>query len=72
MTSDKVRDEHGNHLVDPAMTFDITFPEDEGASQSGVCPTAIARTHDRLCTVSRTMRSGRIQTSIADDGAAQT
>src|SRR3954451_1029831 len=30
MRAHKVRDEHGNHLVDLAMTFDIPFADDDG------------------------------------------
>ncbi|MEY2522802.1 MAG: putative redox protein [Ilumatobacteraceae bacterium] len=74
MTANKVRDDHGNHLVNLAMSFDIAFPDDEGGRAAAeVLPDAITRTHDRLCTVSRTIEIGTpVSTSIADDGAAQT
>ena len=74
MTANKVRDDHGNHLVNLAMTFDVAFPDDDGGrAAAGVLPDAIARTHDRLCTVSRTIEIGTpVTTAIADDGAAQT
>ena len=70
MTANKVRDEHGNHLVNLAMTFDVAFPDDDGGrAAAGVLPDAIARTHDRLCTVSRTIEIGTpVATSIADHG----
>ena len=73
MTANKVRDEHGNHLVNLAMTFDVAFPDDDGGRDAaGVLPDAIARTHERLCTVSRTVEIGTpVATAIADDGAAQ-
>jgi len=74
MTANKVRDEHGNHLVNLAMTFDVAFPDDDGGrAAAGVLPEALARSHDRLCTVSRTIEIGTpVATSIADDGVAQT
>jgi len=59
MTGNSVRDEQGNHLVNLAMTFDIAFPDDEGGrAAADVLPEAITRTHDRLCTVSRTVEIG--------------
>ena len=72
MTANKVRDEHGNHLVNLAMRFDVAFPDDEdGRAAAGLLPDAIARTHDRLCTVSRTIEIGTpVAASIADHGAS--
>jgi uncharacterized OsmC-like protein len=59
MTGNSIRDEQGNHLVNLAMTFDIAFPDDEGGRAAAeVLPDAITRTHDRLCTVSRTVEIG--------------
>ena len=74
MTANKVRDDHGNHLVNLALTFDVAFPDDDGGrAAAGVLPDAIARSHDRLCPVSRTVEIGTpVATAIADDGAAQT
>jgi len=55
-TGDKVRDEHGNRLVNLTVTFDISFPEGEaGDAAREVLPRAVAKSHDRLCTVSRTV-----------------
>ncbi|HEY4607591.1 MAG TPA: OsmC family protein [Ilumatobacteraceae bacterium] len=70
MTANTVRDDRGNHLVDLAMTFDIIFPDDDGGrAAAGVLPDAIVRTHDRLCTVSRTVEIGTpVATAIAGDG----
>ncbi|MGZ4673475.1 MAG: OsmC family protein, partial [Ilumatobacteraceae bacterium] len=69
MTANKVRDEHGNHLVNLAMTFDVTFPDDEGGrAAAGVLPDAITRSHARVCTVGRTVEIGTpVTTAIADD-----
>jgi putative redox protein len=70
MTANKVRDDQGNHLVNLSMTFDVAFPDDEGGRAAAeVLPDAVARTHDRLCTVSRTIEIGTpVATAIADDG----
>jgi putative redox protein len=52
----KVRDEGGNHLTDIAVTFRIRFPEGERGDQArAVLPDAVKKSHDRLCTVSRTV-----------------
>ena len=74
MTANKVRDDHGNHLVNLVLTFDVAFPDDDGGrAAAGVLPDAIARSHDRLCTVSRTIEIGTPgATAIADDGAELT
>jgi uncharacterized OsmC-like protein len=56
---DKVRDEHGNHLVNLKVTFDIEFPEGEAGDRArSVLPRALAQTRDRLCTVTRTVALG--------------
>jgi putative redox protein len=68
MRGHKVRDEHGNHLVDLTMTFDVTFPDGEGGDAAReVLPAAVQRTHERLCTVSRTVELGApIRVEISD------
>jgi putative redox protein len=59
MTASKVRDEHGNRLVDLVLSFDVSFPEGEaGDAARSVLPEAVRRSHDRLCTVSRTVELG--------------
>jgi uncharacterized OsmC-like protein len=59
MSGDKVRDESGNHMTNLKLVFDITFPDDDGGAQAlAVLPRAVAQTHDRLCTVSRTVQLG--------------
>jgi len=56
---DKVRDETGNRLEDLAVTIEIAFPEGEaGDAAREVLPSAVERSHDRLCTVSRTVERG--------------
>jgi uncharacterized OsmC-like protein len=54
--ADKVTGEQGNHLENIAVTFDVAFPDGpDGDAAREVLPTAIQRSHDRLCTVSRTV-----------------
>ena len=53
---DKVRDEHGNHITNIKVVFDVTFPDGEaGDAARDVLPSAIERSRDRICTVSRTV-----------------
>jgi uncharacterized OsmC-like protein len=52
----KVRDEDGNHLADLRVVFDVTFPAGEaGDAARAVLQSAIERSRDRICTVSRTV-----------------
>jgi putative redox protein len=56
---DKVRDDDGNHLVNLQVTFDAQFPEDEdGDAARDFLPKAMAKSHDWLCTVTRTVELG--------------
>lgn len=56
---DKVRDEHGNHLVDLRLVLDISFPPGpDGDRAREVLPRTVERVRDRLCTVSRTVALG--------------
>jgi uncharacterized OsmC-like protein len=57
VTGDKIRDDGGNRMTNLAVTFRITFPADADAARE-VLPRAVARSHDRLCTVSRTVQLG--------------
>ena len=55
----KIRDEHGNRLQDIVVRFSVAFPEGEGGDRAReMLPKAIAMSHDRLCTVSRTVQVG--------------
>lgn len=62
----KQRDESGNHLTELAVTFHTAFPEGEaGDAARKILPEAVARSHDRLCTVTRTVERGTpVQTRI--------
>lgn len=56
---DKVRDAGGNHLVNLQITFDARFPDDAGGDAArAFLPTAMAKSRDWLCTVSRTIQLG--------------
>ncbi|MFC7533021.1 OsmC family protein [Actinoplanes sp. GCM10030250] len=73
VTADKVRDETGgNRLVNLAVELRVTFPEGAaGDAARAVLPRAIRMSHDRLCTVSRTIELGtpvdtRTESSPAD------
>jgi putative redox protein len=58
-SGEKLRDESGNHMGDIEVTFTVRFPEGpEGDDAREMLPRAIARSHDRLCTVSRTVQRG--------------
>ena len=57
--AEKVRDEAGNHLTDLAVTFRIRFPDGEAGDRArALLPDAVKKSHDRLCTVSRTVEIG--------------
>jgi putative redox protein len=54
--AEKVRDDGGNRLQDLAVTFRVTFPDGTGGDAAReLLPEAVRRSHDRLCTVSRTV-----------------
>jgi putative redox protein len=59
MTAEKVRDADGIHLANLVVRFDVEFPAgDDGDAAREVVPAAIQRSHDYLCTVSRTVELG--------------
>ncbi|WP_088289257.1 OsmC family protein [Kineosporia sp. A_224] len=54
-----VRDDQGNRLTDVTLTFSVTFPDGpDGDAAREVLPRAARTSHDRTCTVSRTLESG--------------
>lgn len=53
---DKVRDEQGNHMGPIDVTFTVRFPEgDAGDAARKVYPETVELSHEKLCTVSRTV-----------------
>jgi putative redox protein len=65
---EKVRDADGNHLSDLTVTFRVEFPPGEGGEAArAVLPDALRKSHDRLCTVTRTVELGTpVQTRLTD------
>lgn len=58
-TANKIRDEQGNRLEDIEVSVRIRFPDGEGGDAAReVLPDAVKKSHDRLCTVSRTVEIG--------------
>lgn len=54
------RDDVGNILQDIRLTFAVTFPEGEAGDEArAVLPRAVQTSHDRSCTVSRTVEAGQ-------------
>lgn len=54
--ADKVRDQAGNHLENIEVTYRLEFPAGEGGDKArAILPEAVRRSHDQLCTVSRTV-----------------
>ena len=56
---EKIRDEDGNRLGELSVTFRLRFPVGEGGDAArALLPGAVKRSHDRLCSVSRTVELG--------------
>jgi putative redox protein len=54
--ADKVRDEGGNHLANVEVTYRISFPAGEdGDKARSILSEAVRQSHERLCTVGRTV-----------------
>ena len=56
---EKLKDERGNHMGGLEVTFTVRFPEGpDGDRAREMLPKAIQMSHDRLCTVTRTVVLG--------------
>jgi uncharacterized OsmC-like protein len=56
---EKIRDEGGNRMDGLEVTFRLSFPRGEdGDAARELAPGAVQRSHDRLCSVSRTVELG--------------
>ncbi|HET7304734.1 MAG TPA: OsmC family protein [Segeticoccus sp.] len=65
---DKVRDKHGNHLSGIEVTFRVRFPEGEDGDRAReVLPDAARRSHERLCTVTRSLVLSTPVSSVVED-----
>ncbi|PXY22766.1 OsmC family protein [Prauserella muralis] len=60
VSGDKVSDrESGNRMENLSVSFDVRFPEGEqGDAARAMLPRTVALSHDKLCTVSRTVELG--------------
>ncbi|MEV1328488.1 OsmC family protein [Micromonospora costi] len=60
VTGDKIRDETGgNRMQNLTVEFTVTFPEGaDGDKAREALPRSLQQSHDRLCTVSRTVELG--------------
>lgn len=59
MSGDSIHDDEGSRLGNIDGAFDVRFPAGaEGDAARAVLPQAVQRSHDRLCTVSRTVERG--------------
>lgn len=68
--ADKVRDEVGSILRDVRMTFHVTFPDGtDGDKARELLPRAVRTSHDRTCTVSRTVEAATPVEVLIDDRA---
>ncbi|MEV6614993.1 OsmC family protein [Streptomyces sp. NPDC051051] len=68
VTGDKVGDELGNRLTDLSVSFSVAFPDDEaGGRARAILPRAVKVSHDKLCTVSRTVEAGTPVTVTVED-----
>jgi uncharacterized OsmC-like protein len=54
-----VRDDAGNRLEDLVLTFQVRFPEGAaGDAARAILPKVVQTSHDKTCTVSRTIEIG--------------
>ncbi len=69
--ADKTRDEAGSILRDVTMTFRVAFPEGEAGDKArDLLPRAVRTSHERTCTVSRTVEAATpVDVRIADPSA---
>lgn len=68
--AEKVEADGGNLLRDIAVTFRVRFPEGaDGDKARDRLPRAVQHSHDRTCTVSRTIEAGTAVAAHVDDDA---
>ncbi len=65
----KTKDDAGNFLKDIRITFHVRFPDGEDGDKARErLPSAMARSHDRLCTVTQTVTRGTPVEVVLDEG----
>jgi len=67
VAAEKVRDQIGSRLTDIVVTYHVAFPDGTGGDAAReLLPGAVRRSHDSLCTVSKTVELGTlVKTTIA-------
>lgn len=59
VTGDKIRDDAGNRMTNLNVAFTVTFPDGPGGDAArATLPRVVQVSHDRLCTVTRTVEQG--------------
>jgi putative redox protein len=59
VSGDTVSDATGNRMANLRVTFEVGYPPGpEGDAARAILPRAVRQSHDRLCTVSRTVELG--------------
>lgn len=67
-SADKVRADGGSQLENIELTFSVRFPAGaDGDAAREILPRAVAASHDRTCTVSRTIERGTPVTVRVED-----
>ena len=66
---DKINDDEGSRMENLAVTFHVEFPEGEAGDRArAILPRAVKLSHDRLCTVSKTIERGTPVRSTIEEG----
>ena len=61
------KDDTGNVLRDITLTFQVRFPEGEGGDAArAILPRVVQTSHDKTCTVSRTIEAGTPVSVVID------
>lgn len=64
---DKIKDDAGNRMENLEVTFRVRFPAGpDGDAARETLPGMVAKSHDRLCTVSRTVELGTPVTATVE------
>jgi uncharacterized OsmC-like protein len=68
VSGDKVSDELGNRMTGLEVRFSVTFPAGASGDRArAILPRAVAVSHDRLCTVSRTVEIGTPVSAVVEE-----
>ncbi|MBO1332807.1 OsmC family protein [Streptomyces sp. VRA16 Mangrove soil] len=70
VNGNKIEDGSGNRLTDLEVVFAVAFPEGPSGDRArAILPRAVKTSHDRLCTVSRTIEAGTPVTTVVSGAA---